>query len=129
MFYVYIVANRRNGTIYIGMTDNLHQRIEQHRQGRFDGFTKRHGIHTLVWFEVYGSREDAFRRERQMKEWQRKWKLRAIEAGNPQWNDLYDRINDEITHRIGGELKRITDPPLKGPEAWVQGLDGEPADP
>ena len=91
-FYVYIVCNKRNGTLYVGMTDDLVRRMWQHREGTFDGFTKQHGLKTLVWFEQHASRESAFARERQMKKWNRAWKLRRIETDNSEWRDLWDEI-------------------------------------
>jgi putative endonuclease len=91
-FYVYILASRRNGTLYAGMTDNLVARVWQHREGIVPGFTKEHGIKTLVWYEPHSSRESALLRERQIKKWNRKWKLELIEAGNPMWRDLYNEI-------------------------------------
>ncbi len=92
-FYVYIVASRRNGTIYIGMTDDLALRIDQHRNKVFTGFTARYGCDQLVWYEVCDSRDGAFRRERQIKEWRRSWKLKLIETDNPTWIDLYETLN------------------------------------
>ncbi|MGV3633280.1 MAG: GIY-YIG nuclease family protein [Pseudorhodoplanes sp.] len=91
-FYVYIVASRRNGTLYTGMTDNLIARIWQHRDGIMPGFTKEHGIKLLVWFEQHETRESALLRERQIKKWNRKWKLDLIEEDNPAWRDLYVEI-------------------------------------
>jgi putative endonuclease len=87
-FFTYIVASRRNGTLYTGSTDNLEARIHQHRIGRFEGFTAKYGVARLVWYEVHGSRHAAFVRERQIKEWKRVWKLELIEASNPEWADL-----------------------------------------
>jgi putative endonuclease len=89
MFYTYIVASRRNGTIYIGSTDDIRVRVEQHKAKRFDGFTARYGVDKLVWYEPHPSREQAFRRERQIKEWRRLWKLQLIESRNPNPIDLY----------------------------------------
>lgn len=86
--FVYIVTNKRNGTLYIGVTSNLPRRAYEHREGLIEGFTKRYGLKTLVWFERYDRIEDAIRREKQMKEWNRKWKLRMIEELNPEWKDL-----------------------------------------
>ena len=90
--YVYIMANHRNGAIYLGSTTNLPKRVWEHRNGVVDGFTKRYKCHALVWFEAHGSWESARLRERQMKEWKRVWKLQEIEGENPDWDDLYDRI-------------------------------------
>lgn len=87
-FYVYMLASRRNGTLYTGMTDDLARRVWEHQTGAFPGFTKRYGVRTLVWFEVHETREAAFKRERQVKKWERQWKLRTIEEVNPDWKDL-----------------------------------------
>jgi putative endonuclease len=91
-FYVYILANKRNGTLYIGMTDDLARRIWEHREGVADGFTKQYDLKMLVWYEQHPSRETAFERERRMKKWNRMWKLREIERTNPEWRDLYEEI-------------------------------------
>ena len=90
--YVYIVASRRNGTLYLGVTSDLVQRAYQHRNGVTGGFSKRYGCRTLVWFEAHGDIQDARARELQMKKWKRGWKLHAIEAMNPDWRDLFDEI-------------------------------------
>ena len=92
-FYVYILASRRNGTLYIGMTDNLIQRVWMHRNGVLPGFTKRYGVKTLVWYEQHETREQALIRERQMKKWNRGWKLETIERMNPAWSDLYENLS------------------------------------
>jgi putative endonuclease len=89
-FYVYILASRRNGTLYIGMTDDLARRVWEHRIGAVRGFTRRHGVKMLVWFEVHESRESAFQRERQLKKWNRVWKLELIERENSRWRDLFE---------------------------------------
>jgi putative endonuclease len=91
-FFVYILASRRNGTLYIGMTDDLSRRIEQHRAGAVRGFTQTYGVKTLVWLEVHETRESAFQRERQLKKWNRAWKLELIERTNPAWRDLVDEL-------------------------------------
>jgi putative endonuclease len=88
-FYCYIVASRRNGTLYVGSTDDLTRRIGQHKAGDHRGFTAEYGCDQLVWFSIHDSRENAFRRERRIKEWRRDWKLRMIEGENPEWLDLY----------------------------------------
>jgi putative endonuclease len=90
--YVYIMANRRNGTIYTGCTSNLPQRVYAHKHDFVDGFTKRYGCHTLVYYEGPGSYDGARSREIAIKKWHRKWKLRLIEQGNPDWKDLYSEI-------------------------------------
>jgi putative endonuclease len=91
-FYVYILASKRNGTLYVGMTDNLVRRVWLHREGAVQGFTKQHNVTMLVWYEQHASRESAFQREHRMKKWNRMWKLREIEAANPDWRDLYEEI-------------------------------------
>ena len=89
---VYMMANRRNGTIYTGSTSNLVQRAYQHRTGMIDGFTKEHGCTLLVWFEAHDDLQEARKRELQIKKWNRLWKLRLIEEANPEWKDLYESL-------------------------------------
>ena len=93
-FVVYMLASGRNGTLYVGVTSDLIKRIWQHKNDVADGFTKRYRVHTLVWFESHENAESAITREKQIKEWKRKWKLELIEQDNPTWRDRYD----EITH-------------------------------
>ncbi|MFA6124134.1 GIY-YIG nuclease family protein [Sphingomonas sp.] len=90
--YVYIMASKRNGTIYLGSTDHLARRAWEHREGVVPGFTKTYGCKLLVWYELHGTLETARVREFQMKSWKRAWKLREIEGLNPEWDDLYERI-------------------------------------
>ena len=90
--YVYILASKRNGTLYTGVTSDLVKRAWQHKEGLVDGFTKQYGVKTLVYFEVHESPEAAITREKQIKKWERAWKVRLIEKGNPEWEDLYERI-------------------------------------
>lgn len=90
--YVYIVTNQRNGTLYTGVTTDLKGRIWQHKEGVFDGFSQKYGLKILIWYEVHDDINEAIRREKQIKKWERKWKLRIIEAMNPQWKDLYDGL-------------------------------------
>ncbi len=85
---VYILASHRNGTLYIGVTSDLVQRLYQHRAGLIEGFTKDYGVKRLVWFEQGASMEEAIRREKQLKKWQRQWKINLIERENPDWRDL-----------------------------------------
>jgi putative endonuclease len=92
-FYVYILASKRNGTLYVGMTDNLVKRVWQHREGLIKGFTSTHGVKNLVWYQPHESRETAFKRERQIKKWNRGWKLELIERANPVWRDLWEGLN------------------------------------
>ena len=89
---VYILASMRNGTLYVGVTSDLVQRVWQHKNDFVEGFTQRYGVHTLVWFEAHESMESAIAREKPNKEWKRAWKLELIEKGNPTWRDLYDEI-------------------------------------
>jgi putative endonuclease len=89
---VYILANRRNGTLYIGVTSDLLKRAWQHRNDITEGFTKRYGIHRLVHYELYEDMVSAITREKQMKKWNRSWKLELIERQNPDWNDLWEGI-------------------------------------
>jgi putative endonuclease len=93
MFYVYMLASRRNGTVYTGSTDDLRARVAQHKAKRFSGFTAKYDVDRLVWFETHPSRDQAFRRERQLKGWRRIWKLQLIESRNPNWIDLFDDLD------------------------------------
>lgn len=92
VFCVYILASGRNGTLYVGVTSDLAGRIYTHKEDLVAGFTQRYGVHTLVWFEVHGSAESAILREKQLKKWNRAWKLRLIEETNPTWADLYPTL-------------------------------------
>ena len=96
---VYIMASRRNGTLYIGVTSDLIQRGLEHREGRFDGFSKKYGCKTLVWWEQHYDIDEAIKREKQMKAWERKWKLELIEKDNPTWRDLYEDFLLPPQHR------------------------------
>ena len=89
---VYVVASKRNGTLYVGVTSDLVQRIWQHKNDFVEGFTQRYGVHTLVWYEAHELMESAVAREKAIKEWKRVWELELIETGNPNWRDLYDEI-------------------------------------
>ena len=93
---VYILASQRNGTLYIGVTSDLHGRMEEHTQGLFDGFTKRYGVKQLVYYEMHEDMDRAITREKRLKEWRRLWKLRLIEQANPEWIDLYDAATGAI---------------------------------
>ena len=88
MFYVYILASSRNGTLYIGQTDNLNRRVFEHKSGAVPGFTARYEVKKLVWFEAHESRETALITEKRMKKWNREWKLALVEMDNPDWDDL-----------------------------------------
>ncbi len=91
-YCVYILASRRNGTLYIGVTSNLPKRIYEHKNAAVEGFTKKYGIHLLVYYECGESIEAAIAREKQLKKWNRKWKLSLIEKENPEWSDLYKEL-------------------------------------
>ena len=90
--YVYILASGLNGTLYVGVTSDLVKRVWQHREGLADGFTKRHGVKHLVRYEVHGEILKAIRREKQIKKWERAWKVAMIQKANPRWRDLYAEI-------------------------------------
>jgi len=91
-YYVYILASRRNGTLYIGVTNDLARRVYEHREGTADGFTKRYGVKILVYVETFPDIRDAIAREKALKKWRRAWKLKLIESNNPQWQDLYGSL-------------------------------------
>ncbi len=90
--FVYILSSRRHGTLYVGSTTDLAQRVWQHRSKAVEGFTRDHGVDRLVWFETHEGIEAAALRERQIKKWNRDWKIRLIEETNPDWHDLYDGL-------------------------------------
>jgi putative endonuclease len=90
--WIYILTNRPNGTLYIGVTNNLIQRVWQHREGVVPGFTKRYGLKRLVYFEAYDDISVAIQREKNLKHWPRTWKVRLILASNPEWRDLYETL-------------------------------------
>jgi len=89
---VYILTNRRNGTLYIGVTSDLVKRVWQHKNNMIEGFSKNYNLHELVWYELHDSMESAILREKRLKDWKRSWKLKLIESINPDWQDLYDSI-------------------------------------
>ena len=88
-YYVYIMASKRNGTLYIGDTNDLIRRVHEHKNNLIAGFTSKYSVHRLVYYEQFGNIEYAIQREKQLKKWNRKWKLKLIEKENPDWNDLY----------------------------------------
>ena len=92
MFYVYIITNKAFGTLYIGVTNDLVRRVYEHREKLIPGFSKDYGLNRLVYYEVHETIENAIKREKQMKEWNRNWKLRQIMDMNPDWKDLYEDI-------------------------------------
>ena len=91
-YYIYILASRKNGTLYVGVTSDLLKRIYEHKQNLIDGFTKKYNVHTLVYYEAHNDIQEAIIREKQIKKWNRRWKLRLIEERNPEWRDLYYEV-------------------------------------
>jgi putative endonuclease len=89
---VYILASKRNGTLYVGVTSNIATRIEAHRSGAVDGFTRKYGVKTLVYVELHSEMYEAIQREKRIKKWNRAWKISLIEQGNPEWRDLSDQL-------------------------------------
>ncbi len=92
MYYVYILASKRNGTLYIGITNNLVKRVYEHKNDLVEGFTKKYQVHNLVYFEPHEDVNEAITREKQMKEWKRYWKIKTINKFNSGWKDLYSSI-------------------------------------
>ncbi|WP_257543131.1 GIY-YIG nuclease family protein [Sphingopyxis sp. DBS4] len=103
---VYLLASRRNGTLYTGVTSNLLQRIHQHREGLIPGFTREYEVKLLMWFEQHATMESAIQREKRIKKWNRAWKLELIETGNPDWRDLAEDLGFEPIGRTGFPLSR-----------------------
>jgi putative endonuclease len=91
-YYVYLLASKKHGTLYLGVTNDIVRRTYEHRTKAVDGFTKRYGVDKLVWFELYDDMTNAIAREKELKKWRREWKVRLIEAENPDWTDLYPGI-------------------------------------
>jgi len=100
-FYVYIMASQRNGTLYIGVTSDLVKRVYEHKNNVVEGFTRKYGIHVLVYYEKHLSAESAIRREKRLKSWKRQWKLALIEKDNPKWLDLYPNITGSCGQAAG----------------------------
>jgi putative endonuclease len=92
VYWVYILASRIGGTLYIGITNDLVRRVFEHRMGQVPGFTKQYNVHRLVCFEQFGDIENAIRREKRLKKWNRAWKIQLIEQRNPNWDDLFPAI-------------------------------------
>ncbi len=91
-YYVYILASGKNGTFYIGVTDNLVRRVWEHKNNLVKGFTEKYGVHELVYYEQHQNINDAILREKQMKKWKRYWKMKLINKFNPEWSDLYSQV-------------------------------------
>ncbi len=93
-YFVYILASKRNGTLYIGVTNDLIRRVWEHREGVAEGFTKKYGVKMLVYFEVFEDVHAAIHRETRLKKWKRQWKMDLIQKGNLEWKDLYDSLGE-----------------------------------
>ena len=92
-YFTYILASRPRGTLYVGVTNNIIRRVEEHRDGKGSAFTRRYKVHTLVWYEETGSITEAIQREKSIKEWPRAWKINLIERDNPHWQDLFPALS------------------------------------
>jgi len=90
---IYILASRRNGTLYIGVTSDLERRVWEHKEGVIEGFTKKYDVHRLVYYEVHHEMGEAIAREKQLKKWNRAWKIELIEKSNPEWRDLREDLS------------------------------------
>ena len=93
-YYVYLLASKKHGTLYLGVTNDIVRRVYEHRTKASPGFTKRYGVDKLVWFEIHDTAEAAITREKELKKWRREWKIRLIEESNPEWVDLYPEISN-----------------------------------
>ncbi len=91
-YYVYLLASKRNGTLYLGVTNDIVRRVHEHKLKAVDGFTTQYGVDKLVWFEIYDDVLTAIAREKELKKWRRSWKIRLIEENNAEWTDLYPEI-------------------------------------
>jgi len=91
-YYVYILASKKNGTLYVGVTNNLLKRVYEHRNNLIGGFTKKYDVHSLVYYEMYNDIYRAIAREKRMEKWKRQWKIELIEKSNPWWKDLYQDL-------------------------------------
>jgi putative endonuclease len=93
-YFVYMLASARNGTLYVGVTNDLARRVHEHKTKQLRGFTSRYNVHILVWYEIYDDVNEAIAREKQLKKWERRWKLALIETLNSTWRDLYFDLNN-----------------------------------
>ena len=119
-YFVYILASRRHGTLYIGVTNDLARRVWEHREGVGSKFAKKYGVHRLVYAEPYENIERAIQREKTMKEWPRAWKIRQIERDNPEWDDLYDKLNGFASGSLCvGDVSGW----VRAGDRWVPGLE------
>ncbi len=101
-YSVYILASKKEGTLYIGVTSDLEKRVWQHKNKIIKGFTEKYNVNKLVYYEQTGNVESALTREKQLKEWQRRWKIRLIEKDNPEWNDLYEELRTDGSRPASG---------------------------
>ena len=101
IYIVYILANKRNGTLYIGITSDILKRIWQHKEKIIQGFTKKYGVNNLVYYEIFKDPINAIKREKRIKKYKRKWKLDLIEKDNPEWRDLYDNLFSGLPDQVG----------------------------
>ena len=92
-YFVFMLASKRNGTLYIGVTNNLLKRVHQHKNDVTEGFTRKYNVHSLVYYEVFNRIQDAIMREKQMKKWKRQWKIELLEKSNPNWEDLFESLS------------------------------------
>jgi len=122
---VYMLAGRRNGTLYTGVTSDLVRRIWEHRNDLVEGFTKRHGVHSLVYFELHDDMPEAICREKQIKKWNRAWKIELIERTNPQWQDLWRSLTEgeEMDSRMRGNDAGCVVPAKAGTQKLSVNLD------
>jgi putative endonuclease len=91
-YYVYIMASKKNGTLYIGVTNDLIRRVYEHKNDLIEGFTNKYSVHLLVFYEIHNDINNAIQREKRLKKWNRAWKIELIEKENPEWNDLFDGL-------------------------------------
>ena len=100
-YYVYVLASQRNGTLYVGITSNLIKRIWEHKNKAIEGFTQKYNVDKLVYFEQYRDLENAIKREKRLKKYNRQWKLELIEKENPEWRDLYNELVSGLPDQVG----------------------------
>jgi len=101
---VYILASKRDGVLYVGVTSDISNRVNLHKQDVIEGFTKKYGVHLLVYYEMHHTMPDAIRREKQLKKWNRAWKVRLIEQLNPEWRDLWSETGEVDMTGVGGQV-------------------------
>jgi putative endonuclease len=120
LYYVYILASRRNGTLYVGVSNDVMRRTWEHKNDLVEGFTRKYGVHILVWYEFHEDIALAIAREKRLKRWNRAWKIKLIEKDNSDWNDLYDRFVGEIALPAppGSPSPRDASASLAGDDNW-----------